>query len=286
MRPNDVKRKIKAVQNIQKITKAMKSVAAVKARKAEERVRKVKDYSREMFELTKRLSTEIAGFQHPLLEKREIKTVGILVVTSDRGLCGSFNANILREGLKLYNKYKAEGKEVRLFAVGRKAKQFFERRFPVVIASFTKLPQPPTQAEASLIASEITKYFSDGTIDALKVLYYNYKSMAKYSIVEEDVLPLLNMQEKNEPKATYIFEPEEDVVASYLLERGLMAEILRVILETAASEQAARMAAMSQASENAQDLIKQLTLAFNKARQAIITRELSEIIGTTTALGS
>jgi F-type H+-transporting ATPase subunit gamma len=110
--------------------------------------------------------------------------------------------------------------------------------------------------------------------------------MARYSIVEEDVLPLLNAQEKNEPKATYIFEPEEDVVASYLLERGLMAEILRVILETAASEQAARMTAMSQASENAQDLIKQLTLAFNKARQAIITRELSEIIGTTTALGS
>lgn len=282
----DIKRRIKAVQSTSKITKAMKMVAASKFRKAQQRMFEMRPYADRMKSILSSLSSGAPGEAHPLLEVRPRKTVEVLVITSDRGFCGAFNSNILKAASKHIAALKGEGFEVSVSAVGRKARDFFKRRNVVLRKAWTGISGKISYSNAQELAADVIESYTSETVDEIIMIYNEFKSVVAQQIVVTRLLPMAPIEHGEEtlPVFNFIFEPSRQEIFSRLLPKNVEIQIFRALLESQASEEAARMSAMENATRAANDMINGLTLQYNKARQASITKELMDIVGGVEAL--
>lgn len=310
----EIRDRIQSVKNTRKITEAMRLVAAAKVRRAQEQVIATRPFAdrlaQVLYGLQTRLRFEDANL--PLLRQRDVKTVGILVVSGDRGLCGGYNTNVIRRAENRAKELQAEGINYRYVLVGRKATQYFQRRNQPIDATFTGLEQVPTAAEASQIADELLSLFLSETVDRVELVYTKFVSLVSSRPVVQTLLPLdaqgLEAQDDEIFRLTtrggsfaverekvaggqaplpkdMLFEQDPVQILDALLPLYLNNQLLRALQESAASELAARMTAMNNASDNAKELIKTLTIGYNKARQAAITQEILEVVGGANALG-
>lgn len=263
---------------MQQITKAMKMVAAARLRKCQERVIAARPYTRQMHEILARLAqdTEIT---HPLLEKRPVQRVGYVLITSDRGLAGGYNANLIR----LTNNLLAEEvHEAKLVAVGRKGRDFFRRGKVEIISEFVAYGDFPSYGLAKDIAQQVIRLYSEGTFDEVYLIYSEFISVINQQPKQIKILPI--EQPEGEIGKDYIFEPSPEEILNTLLPKYVETQVFRTLLEGKASEMGAKMTAMGAATDNAKDMIDRLTLQMNRARQAAITKEITEIVGGAAAL--
>ena len=273
--------KIRSVQNTRKITKAMEMVAASKMRKAQERMRMARPYGEKIRNVAAHISHANPEYRHPFLVPRDtVKRVGLIVITTDKGLCGALNTNLLRMALGQYKTWQGEGEEIDVCCIGNKGLGFMQRLGANVVAHAIQIGDRPQMDK--LIGT--VKVMLDGYIkdrfDRLVIGYTRFLNTMKQEPVLEQLLPLSG--ERLGAPATvwdYLYEPEAKVVLDQVLRRYVEAIIYQAVAENMASEQSARMVAMKAASDNARDLIDELTLIYNKNRQAGITKELSEIVG-------
>jgi len=283
----DIKRRIKAVQSTSKITKAMKMVAAAKFRKAQQRMFELRPYAERMSEGLSRLVGDLEAEIHPLLVVRPRKNVEVLVITSDRGLCGAFNTNILKASAKHIADLKGEGFDVSISCVGRKAKDYFKRRNVELRNSWTGISGKISYANAQEIAADIIESYTNETVDEVIVVYNEFKSVIAQKVVVARLLPLAPIEAAAEdalPVFNFIYEPSKEEIFSSLVPKNVEIQIFRALLESQASEEAARMSAMENATKSANEMISKLSLQYNKARQASITKELMDIVGGVEAL--
>lgn len=274
----DLRRRIRSVKNTQQITKAMKMVAAAKLRRAQERMMSARPYAAALREVLASLATRVDMNKHPLLEPRETESkVLLLVVTADRGLCGAFNTNVLRGA---QNAMAERGwQEVHLLPIGRKALDFFKRRSRPIRRQATGIYNALSLETAREIAQALTDDFLSGEFDAVYVIFNEFKSVMTQNVRVQRMLPLERPLVADEGREIeYIYSPEPEQILSELLPKHIEFQLYRVLLESAAAEQGARMTAMESASKNASDMIAHLTLTYNRIRQASITKEIIEIV--------
>jgi F-type H+-transporting ATPase subunit gamma len=272
----------------------MKMVAAAKLRRAQEALISTRPYARKMNELLRYLVTKIDLTIHPLLKEREVKNVLLIVVSGDRGMCGAFNSNVMKAAVDHINtQYKQLLKEsdgVRLVAVGKKSAEFFAKRNYSVHSKHISIFGSLHFGHARTIIEEITNEYLKGTYDKVEIIYNEFKSVIHQRIVVEQILPIPpeNIQESSDrhslAQVEYIYEPSLASIVDVLLPRHLNFQMWRILLESSTAEEGARMTAMNNATENAKELIRDLTLSYNKARQASITKELLEIVSGAEAL--
>jgi F-type H+-transporting ATPase subunit gamma len=283
-----LRRKIGAVKNTQKITKAMKMVAAAKLKRAQDRILAARPYAHKMRGVLANLSRRVNRAAHPLLQKRGDRLVEVLVVTSDRGLCGAFNANILRKALEFFRESETRGATVTVSLVGRKGRDFFRRRHWPIRQQWTDVFDRLSYEHALDIGQDLTGEFTKGTFDELYVIYNEFKSAIQQRVIVEKLFPIEALETPDGPVpftgGSYLYEPDEDELLAALVPKHFEIQTFRILLESSAAEQGARMAAMDGATRNAGELIKKLTLYYNKTRQAAITKELMDIVGGAEAL--
>ena len=275
----DIRRRIRSVRNMQQITKAMKMVAAAKLRKAQEKVVSARPYARQLQEILARLAQAQVDVSHPLLDRRPVHKVGYVLITSDRGLCGGFNANLIRMTSGILAE-QATGKG--LVTVGRKGGDFFRRGKVEILAEFTGLGDDPSFLQAQQIARQVMDLYQKGEFDEVHLLYTEFITAIQQKPTLMKVLPI--EQPEGKLGRQYIFEPSPEEILARLLPKYVETVVFRTLLESKASEQGARMTAMGSATDNAKDMIDRLTLQMNRARQAAITKEISEIVGGAAAL--
>ena len=281
----EIRTKIKSVQNTRKITKAMEMVAASKMRKAQERMRHARPYGDKIRTIAAHLAHANTEYRHPFLVKREgVKDVGLIVVTSDKGLCGGLNTNALRLAFNKIRELQGEGRNVQLTAIGNKGFGFMQRFGGNVVSHLTGVGDTPHMEKLIGPVKVQIDAFTQGRIGALYIVYTRFINTMKQEPVVEQLLPLPADRLKKEERAArqnwdYLYEPDARVVLDQLLMRYVEQIIYQAVAENIASEQSARMVAMKAASDNASSVIDDLTLVYNKARQAAITKELSEIVG-------
>jgi len=282
----DIKRRIKAVQSTSKITKAMKMVSAAKFRKAQQRMFELRPYAERMSEVITRLAVDLDAEIHPLLAVRVRRNVEVLVITSDRGLCGAFNTNILKAGANHIAHLRAEGFNVSISSVGRKAKDFLKRRNVDTRNSWAGISGRLSYANAQEIAADIIESYISETVDEVIMIYNEFKSVASQKVVVNRLLPLAPIEAAKDTIPVYdiVYEPSKAEILSSLIPKNVEIQIFRALLESQASEEAARMAAMENATKSANEMILKLSLQYNKARQATITKELMDIVGGVEAL--
>jgi F-type H+-transporting ATPase subunit gamma len=286
----DLKRRIRSVRNTRKITRALELVAAARLRGAQARIEAMRPYADRMRELmvgTAKASASLRGL--PLLERREVETVAVLPLTGDRGLAGAFNAQILRRAFALERTLRAERTAVRFLVAGRKGRSTLTFRGYDLARAWTGFSDRPRYGDAQWIAHALTELYTEGEVDRVVLIYNHFESALVQRVVEEDVLPipeqvLTEGEEREAVFGDFIYEPEPEQILERLLPAYLETEIFRALLESAASEQGARMTAMRNASKNAGELIDSLTLAMNRARQAEITQEILEVVAGANAL--
>ncbi len=280
----EIRTKIKSVQNTRKITKAMEMVAASKMRKAQERMRHARPYGDKIRTIASHLASANTEYRHPFLVKREgSKDVGLIVVTSDKGLCGGLNTNALRLALAKVKELQGEGRNVRITAIGNKGFGFMQRFGGNIVSHVVGIgDQPHMDRLVGPVKVQIDSYGA-GQIGALYIVYTRFINTMKQEPVVEQLLPLPAERLTDERAARknwdYLYEPEARVVLDQLLTRYVEQIIYQAVAENIASEMSARMVAMKAASDNASSVIDDLTLVYNKSRQAAITKELSEIVG-------
>jgi len=286
-----IRQRIKSVQSTGKITRAMKMVAAAKVRRAQARVVASRPFTQAVVRVLRECVAEVAAVDLqdlPLLHKRPIKKVAIIVLSSDRGLCGGYNTTVFREVLSRITALKESGKEVALITVGLKAVSFFKSIKIEKLKSYSLLPAIPTVEEAKLIARQAEELYTTGQVDAIEVIGTDFISLIRSEVITTQFLPVelpKGIDESGTLRPLRLFEPSvEAVMADELLPKYVENVIYQALLEASASELAARMNAMTNASNNARDLISSLTLVYNKARQAAITQELLEIVAGAEAL--
>jgi F-type H+-transporting ATPase subunit gamma len=282
----DIKRKITSVKKTQQITKAMKMVAAAKLRRAQERVISARPYSRKMLAVIANLAGRVERAQHPLLAKRPPKQVKLVVLTSDRGLCGAYNTNILRKAVEAVRQFKAEGKEVKVNVVGRKGRDFFRKRPGYTLGKVWSELGMIDYDKAADVGKHIVERFTAGEADEIYLLYNEFKSVMQQKVTLEKLLPVEPPAEADPFMAAvdYLYEPSAEAILGSILPKHIEVQVYRSMLESQASEMGSRMTAMDSATRNAKDMIERLTLKFNKQRQAAITKEISEIVGGAEAL--
>jgi F-type H+-transporting ATPase subunit gamma len=281
----DLRRRIRSTKNTQQITKAMKMVSAAKLRRAQERMMAARPYSAALREVLASLAARVDLASHPLLATREAeRKVLLLVVTADRGLAGAFNANIIRVA---QNSIRDNGWEhVELLPIGRKAIDFFKRRSTPIRRQGAHVYQALSLETAREIAQALTDDFITGEFDAVYVLYNEFKSVMAQRVTLERLLPLERpVVDINAPAIDYVYEPGPEQILSDLLPKHIEFQLYRVLLESAAAEQGARMTAMESATKNASEMISHLTLTYNRIRQASITKEIIEIVSGAAAAG-
>ena len=283
----EIRSKIASIKNTQKITRAMEMVAASKMRKTQERMRASKHYARKIYDVVKHIARANSEYHHPFMKKRDINRIGMIVVTSDRGLCGGLNANLLREALATMRPWHAEGKEVDLCVIGRKGQAFFKRVGGRVLASVDHLGDTPGVKDLIGSVKVMLDAFYQGEIDALYVVSNEFVNTMTQKPFVKQLLPLPIAEEDSKSLGhhwDYIYEPDAKELLDELLERYMELQVYQAVVENIACEQAAKMIAMKSATDNAGDLIKEFQLAYNKARQAAITQELAEIVAGAAAL--
>jgi F-type H+-transporting ATPase subunit gamma len=276
----EIRNKIKSVENTRKITKAMEMVAASKMRKAQDRMRAARPYGEKIRRVAGNLSHALTDYRHPFLIKRDqIKSVGLITVTSDKGLCGGLNSNVLRLTLGKMKEWDAEGKKLQATAIGNKGFGFLQRAGARVVSHVTGLGDTPhLEKLIGPVKVQLDAYMK-GEIDVLHIAYNRFVNTMKQEPVIDQLLPLSgDMMGSDGNKWDYLYEPDAKAVIDDLLVRYVEAMIYQAVAENMASEQSARMVAMKSASDNAKDVIGELKLVYNKARQAAITKELSEIV--------
>lgn len=274
----DIRRRIRSVRNMQQITKAMKMVAAAKLRKAQEKVIAARPYARQLQAVLARLAQAQVDVSHPLLEKRPVQKLGYILVTSDRGLCGGFNASLIRMTDSIIQE---ESRSSGLVAVGRKGRDFFRRKANL-ITEFIGLGDDPSYGQAKNIAEAVIRLYQDGELDEVHLIYAEFINAIQQKPTMLKLLPI--EQPEGKLGRQYLFEPSPAEIVARLLPKYVETLIFRALLESKASEQGARMTAMGSATDNAKEMIDRLTLAMNRARQAAITKEISEIVGGAAAL--
>ena len=289
----DLKRRIRSVRNTRKITKAMELVASARLRRAQTRIEAMRPYADRMLELiggVARAATSVRTI--PLLQRREVQTVAIVPLTGDRGLAGAFNGQVLRRALQLERELRSEGKDVRWLVAGKKGRSTLTFRRYQVTQAWTGFSDRPEYRDAQAIAHALAELYVEGEVDAVRVVYNRYVSPLVQQVTVQEVLPIeehlleTDEEERREDalRGDFIFEPEPEEILERLVPVYIETEIYRALLESAASEQGARMTAMRNASKNAGELIDSLTLAMNRARQAAITQELLEVVAGADAL--
>ena len=281
----EIRTKIKSVQNTRKITKAMEMVAASKMRKAQERMRHSRPYGDKVRNIAAHLAHANPEYRHPFLSRREgVKDVGLVVITTDKGLCGGMNTNALRLALNKIRELQGEGRNVQVTAVGNKGFGFMQRFNANVVSHLVGIGDTPRMDRLIGPLKVQIDAYSEGRIGALYIVYTRFINTMKQEPVVEQLLPLPAERLKPESRAVrqnwdYLYEPDARAVLEQLLTRYLEQIIYQSVAENIASEQSARMVAMKAASDNASSVIDDLTLVYNKTRQAAITKELSEIVG-------
>ena len=286
----DIRRRIRSVKSTQQITKAMKMVAASKLRRSQERVIAARPYAATLgatlASVTGRVPPREDGAPaHPLLAQREEKKVVLVVVTGDKGLCGAFNTNVNRAAGAFVREKKKAGVEVSLVTLGRKGTDFWKRRTVPILEARPGLFQRFGYDTAAEVARSLAARFTQGEVDAVYVVFNEFKSVISQIVGVKRLLPIeLTELGANEGGTDYIFEPGPDVILGRLLPRHVEFQLFRALLESNAAENAARMTAMESATKNASEMIDSLTLTYNRARQAKITKELIEIVSGAEAL--
>jgi F-type H+-transporting ATPase subunit gamma len=277
----EIRNKIRSVQNTQKITRAMEMVAASKMRKAQERMRHARPYGEKIRNVAAHMSHANSEYRHPfLIERDTVKRVGIIVVTSDKGLCGGLNTNVLRLALNAMKQWKSEGEEIEVCVIGNKGLGFMQRLKANIVSQVTGLGDKPHIEKLVGAIKVMLDGYREDRFDRLMIFYTRFVNTMKQEPVMEQLLPLSG-EELGGSKGIwdYIYEPEAKAVLDEVLKRYVETLIYQAVSENIASEQSARMVAMKAASDNAGTLIDELTLVYNKSRQALITKELSEIVG-------
>ena len=271
----DIRRRIRSVKNTQQITKAMKMVAAAKLRRAQERIFAARPYAAALREVLTSIATRVEELEHPLLHAREEKNVLLVVVTADKGLCGAFNSNVIRATMNAIQEHSWES--VELLPIGRKANDFFRRR-TIPIRQGAHVFQALTLDVARGFAKMLIDDFISEKIDAVYAVYNEFKSIIAQRVIVERLLPIERAWDEVGEEVEYLYEPGPIQILSELLPKHIEFQLYRILLESAASEQGARMTAMEAATKNASDMIGHLTLTYNRIRQASITKEIIEIV--------
>ena len=277
----EIRTKIKSVQNTRKITKAMEMVAASKMRKAQQRMRAARPYAEKIRNVAAHMSHANPEYRHPFLVERDtVKKVGIIVVTSDKGLCGGLNTNVLRLALGEIKQWEGEGEQFEVCAIGNKGLGFMQRLKANVVSQATGLGDTPHMDKLIGAVKVMLNGYTEDRFDRLMIFYTKFLNTMKQEAVMEQLLPLSG-ETLGAPEGLwdYIYEPDAKAVIDQVLTRYIEALIYQAVSENIASEQSARMVAMKAASDNAGNVIGELQLIYNKSRQAAITKELSEIVG-------
>ncbi len=284
----DIKRRIVGVKNTQKITKAMKMVSAAKLRRAQNRIVNARPFANKISEMLVNLATEEDMVTNPFFIEREPRNVAVVVVTADRGLCGAFNNNIIKEAARYVNEeIIAQGLNAFIYCVGKKSTDYFSRRNYNVIDKEVGLFSSLDYSSALKISDNLVSEFSKGTYDKVVIIYNEFVSMIRQKIQVQQFLPIPVISQSEENKVqqpNYIFEPDSRSIFNYLIPKHLKAQVWRSLLESNAAELGARMTAMDNATTNAQEMIRSLNLTYNKERQAAITKEILEIVSGANAL--
>jgi F-type H+-transporting ATPase subunit gamma len=289
----DLKRRIRSVTNTRKITKAMELVASARLRRGQSRIEAMRPYADRMLELMGITARAAGSVRLPLLQRREVRTVALLPITADRGLAGAFNAQILRRAFALEREYRAEGVEVRWLVAGRKGRSTLTFRRYSIQQAWTGFSERPEYADAQALARKAIELFSNEEVDRVVVIYNKFVSALTQEVTVQELLPIPEKvvdsagedeAQESAQRGDFIYEPEPEEILERLLPVYVETELYRALLESAASEQGARMTAMRNASSNAGDLISSLTLAMNRARQAEITQEILEVVAGADAL--
>jgi len=281
----EIKRRIQSVKNTQQITKAMKLVAASKLRKAQQAILEARPYAIKMMDVINHLAARCNSDLHPLLDDREGKRTLLLIITSDKGLCGGFNGSIIRKTAQ-YLKDKDQD-ENSLIVAGKKGNDIFCNRPVTIVEDLVGWTKDFDYLKAQAIGENLANMFTENKIDKVLVVYNEFKSVMQQEVIVEQLLPVVPEkmeQDKDSVTVDYIYEPDEETILNELLKRYIAVEVYRAFLESSASEHGARMTAMDSASRNAGEMIDGLTLTYNKARQAYITKELIEIVNGAEAL--
>ncbi len=278
-----IRKRISSVKSTQKITKAMKMVSAAKLRRAQEAATAARPYAEKLSALLHNVAARVGESAHPLLQQRaEEHRIHILLVTADRGLCGGYNANLIRKAEALLHERGAE--QVRMTIVGRRGFDYFKKRRVTIADRHINLFGGPTAELARAIGEKLSKEFSDGATDAVYLIYSQFRSALVQVPTAQQLLPIVAETPEGDTILDYLYEPDAAVLLDRLVRQYVTVLIHRAFLEAIASEHGARMTAMESATNNASDMINRLTLDMNRARQATITKELMEIIGGAEAL--
>ena len=282
----DIKRRIKSVKNTRQITKAMKMVSAAKLKRAQDEITAARPYAEKMLELIGSLASKASSDSHPLLENRGSARIGLVLFTSDRGLCGSFNSQLLRTAERFIRENSSS--EISLYLVGKRGAEYFKRRSFKILNARVIGGGRPGYGAAVEIANDVVGSYMNGELDEVHIIFSAFKSAMTQTPLTQKLLPVAapNNAEKKEEggQGEYLYEPSEGAVLASLLPKYVEVQAFRALLETSASEHGARMTSMDSASKNAGQMIGGLTLVYNRLRQAAITRELMEIIGGAEAL--
>jgi len=276
---------VKSVSNIQQITRAMKFVSAARLRRAQERMFAARPYATRMMAVLNSMATRVDPSTHPLLEQRKIEKTMLLVFTADKGLCGGFNGNLIKKAVQFIDDEKI-GDSLSLTLVGKKGAEWFRRRPWPIKHQYLNVMNRVDYAKAKEIAEAVTQYYLEGEVDAVYLLYNQFKSVISQKITLEPLLPVQKLEPDNadETLLDYIYEQPAEKIFDRLLPRHIEMQIFRAMLESEASEQGARMSAMDAATNNAEEMIEKITLHVNRVRQASITTEIIEIVSGANAL--
>ncbi|NOX09328.1 MAG: F0F1 ATP synthase subunit gamma [Gammaproteobacteria bacterium] len=275
----EIRTQIKSIKNTQKITKAMEMVAASKMRKAQERMQASRPYAEKMSNVLAHLSLAHPEYHHPYLQEREIKRVGLIVVSTDRGLCGGLNTNLFKTVARSMAEWNAKGYEVDLTVFGSKAAQFFKRYGGNIVAKVTQIKDQVSIQDLIGSVKVMLDAHNEGRIDALYIAHNDFVNTMTQSPTVKQLIPIQRVEDENlKHHWDYIYEPDSKEVMDALMMRYIESLVYQGVVENQASEQSARMVAMKAASDNAGDMIDELQLVYNKARQAAITQEISEIV--------
>lgn len=273
----EIKRRIKSVKNTRQITKAMKMMAAARLRRAQEKAEAARPYAQKIQDVIASIASGSAGSKHPMLQSRPVKKTGYIVITSDRGLAGGYNGNMIRKVIQTISEKHKSQEEYALFVVGRKGRDFFKKRDYPIMEEIVGLPENPGFSDIRKISSLAVSLFAEEKIDELYLCFNEFQSAISQVPQVTRLLPLVSMGESGQ-KTNYEYEPSAEEVLSVLLPKYAETIIYSSLLDAKASEHGARMTAMGNASDNASKMIDSLTLFYNRARQAAITQEISEIV--------
>jgi F-type H+-transporting ATPase subunit gamma len=281
-----IRKRISSVKSTQQITRAMKMVSAAKLRRAQDGINAARPYARKMREVVTAVAGRAGADAHPLLTAREAKKLALLLVTSDRGLCGSFNSGLTRAVHRFLNEHRGEYEEITLFVVGRKGRDFFRRREIPIRKEYLGFLGSLSRGHAETVANDLVGGFLSGEFDEVQIVFNEFRSAISQVVRFEKMFPIAleSSGKTGGDDVDYLYEPSREEILATLLPKYVQTMIFRVLLESVAGEHGARMTAMDSATNNSVDMISRLTLQMNRARQATITTELTEIVSGAEAL--